>query len=30
MDKLGDLFAQVGIGDADRFDHCHYNKPFRT
>ena len=27
-DKLGDLFAQVGIGDADRFDHCHYNKPF--
>jgi hypothetical protein len=27
-DKLGDFFAQLGIGDADRFDHCHDNKPF--
>jgi hypothetical protein len=23
------LFAQLGVGDADRFDHCHDNKPFR-
>ena len=26
-DKLGDLFAQLSVGNADRFDHCH-NVPF--
>jgi hypothetical protein len=28
-DELGDFFAQLGVGDADRFDHCHDNVPFR-
>jgi hypothetical protein len=27
--KLGDLPAQLAVGDADRFDYCHDSIPFR-
>jgi hypothetical protein len=28
--KLGDLLAQLSVGDADHFDHCHDNMPWRS